>query len=345
MIDEHILIKGHVVTRRVPVNLAPADAALFEPSLAKAIPPTRLLRLRDVRVDASGLLYSAGRILPESFDHPKRLRGWRRARYHGAFWCRNMLAKSRDRLDVPALWITDNWSSDYFHWLLDALPRLQVVQQLHEDGTLLLSATCRTREFVRASLSLLGVGPVRFVGDREVLRFAHLMLPTLTAPTGNYNPEIVQGLRTRFRDGRPGPSPPTAVGERVYLSRGKASKRRIANEADVQHELEAWGFRTVHFEDHPFEHQVRMAMNARYLISNHGAGLANMLFMAAGSSVLEMRKGGDGQNNCFFALASALDLRYLYQMCDTVGPGGDPQADIVVDTLRLRRNVELMLAG
>src|ERR1035437_4173888 len=61
---------------------------------------------------------------------------------------------------------------------------------------------------------------------------------------------------------------------------------------------------------HPFEDQVAILSKARYVASNHGAGLTNMLFMRPGGRVLELRREGDAHNNCFFTLASALKLDY-----------------------------------
>ena len=55
---------------------------------------------------------------------------------------------------------------------------------------------------------------------------------------------------------------------------------------------------------------------ARYVVSNHGAGLTNMLFMKDGARVLELRHVSDYVNNCYFILASALQFDYLYQLCE-----------------------------
>ena len=86
--------------------------------------------------------------------------------------------------------------------------------------------------------------------------------------------------------------------------------------------------------------------DTRVLVSNHGAGLSNMLFMAPGGSVLELRKRGDAHNNCYFALASALNLKYYYQLCDPENPNQDAfSADLIVDATMLRQNLDLMLDG
>jgi capsular polysaccharide biosynthesis protein len=100
----------------------------------------------------------------------------------------------------------------------------------------------------------------------------------------------------------------------------------------------------VRFEDHPFEEQVRIAAATKYLVSNHGAGLTNMLFMPEGGRVLELRRESERERNCFFNLATTARLGYYYQCC----PQEDAEeqvhsANVVVDGKGLRENLELML--
>ena len=68
------------------------------------------------------------------------------------------------------------------------------------------------------------------------------------------------------------------------------------------------GFERVFLEDLSFEEQVRLVGSASVLAGNHGAGLANMAWMLPETIVLELRLRGDSQNNCYFSLASALEL-------------------------------------
>jgi capsular polysaccharide biosynthesis protein len=118
------------------------------------------------------------------------------------------------------------------------------------------------------------------------------------------------------------------------------------NEDEVGAALKDYGFRSIRFEDYSFAEQVQIASKARFLVSNHGAGLTNMLFIASGSSVLELRKREDSHNNCYFPLASALDLHYFYQLCDPLDPNEDAHsADLIVRVELHRKNVEEMLAA
>jgi hypothetical protein len=62
-----------------------------------------------------------------------------------------------------------------------------------------------------------------------------------------------------------------------------------------------------------------------------------MIFMPAATSVLELRYQNDRHNNCYYALASALDIDYYYQQCLPVNTTEDPYAaDLVVDKEILR---------
>lgn len=108
--------------------------------------------------------------------------------------------------------------------------------------------------------------------------------------------------------------------------------------------VEGYGFTVMQFENLTFEDQVRIASGARFLVSNHGAGLMNMLFMPTSSRVLEIRKR-DPQMLCFYSLASGLGLDYFYVFADEVDPQEDSHnTDLLVDCDRLEQAVAAMIA-
>ena len=98
------------------------------------------------------------------------------------------------------------------------------------------------------------------------------------------------------------------------------------------------GFERVHLESMPFADQVSLIGSASILVGNHGAGLTNLAWMSPGSRVLELRRRGDGQNNCYYSLASALDLPYYYLLCDAVRETERTHtADILVNPIMLEQ--------
>jgi capsular polysaccharide biosynthesis protein len=213
-----------------------------------------------------------------------------------------------------------------------------------DDLVLLLPWDYEGRDFVKSALRCFGVKAVEFIGRDEVLRCRKVFMPTHTAPSGHYNEEIIQGVRSLLLQAY-GDAESRDEGERIYISRGRARKRRITNEVAVIDALREFDFETIYSEDLSFEQQVKIFSKARFLVSNHGAGLTNMLFMPQGAGVLELRHHQDCINNCYFTLSSALDLNYFYQTCQS-GNDQDPHAaDLVVDPQALRTNLRLMLAS
>lgn len=331
-----------VARRRLPVNFAESDLPLFEGELERRIPESRLLKFANVLASPEGLLFEGTRILPESFAFPYHLDQWKR-RSVLKFLVTNYVLRKRRTIDVEALWITDYWSTGYFHWLADALTRLFVVRDRLPDLLLVLPGKFHTFEFVESSLKAFGVTNVDFIDQNEFVECRSLLMPSHTAPSGHYNADAMRGVRDVLLSAY---GDETGEGERLYISRGAAGKRRIINEDEIAPILSKFGFETVRTEELSFEQQVRICSRARYVVSNHGAGLTNTLFMRDGGSVLELRHQTDRINNCFFTLASALELNYFYQTCAPRDAKADPhEADLIVDTRVLEANLRLITAG
>ena len=130
----------------------------------------------------------------------------------------------------------------------------------------------------------------------------------------------------------------------MYISRAKAFKRRIVNEPDCISLLKKYNFNIIILEDYTFLEQISICANAQYIVSNHGAGLSNILFMKPSSSVLELRKENDYHNNCYFSLANAMSLNYYYQICAPCNKYQDAHiANLLVDIEALDFNINKMI--
>lgn len=327
--------------RKLPINFNQDHLPLFEGELERVIPETQLLRFRDVLATPEGLLFKGTKILPESFAFPYHLDDWR-LRGVFKFLTKNYVLRRRRKIEREVLWITDYWSTGHFHWLTDVLTRLFVVRERLSDLLLVLPGKFETLDVVKASLSAFGVVNVDFIGPDEFVECRNLVMASHTAPSGHFKDEAIRGVRdvllSAYGDARDS-------SERIYISRRRAGKRRIVNEDDVTSVVRRFGFETIFAEDLSFEEQVRICSRARYIVSNHGAGLTNILFMQDGGSVLELRHEADCINNCYFTLSSALDFNYFYQTCAAQDPTADPHtAHLVVDVDQLEKNLKLLLA-
>lgn len=329
-----------VARRDLPVNFQPKHFVMFEGEFARLIPETRLLKFADILASPEGLLFKGTRILPESFAFPYQLDDWR-FRSVVKFLAKNYAFRRRRKIDREALWITDYWSTGHFHWLTDVLTRLFVVRDRLHDLLLVLPGKFETRDVVKSSLRAFGVTNVDFIGPDEVVECRSLMMPSHTAPSGHFKDEAIRGVRNVLLSAY-GDS--TGEEKRLYISRSGAGRRRIVNEDEVTPILRKFGFETIHTEDLSFEQQVRICSRARYIVSNHGAGLTNILFMKEGGSVLELRNQADCVNNCYFTLSSALNLKYFYETCDPEDASSDPHdAHLLVDPHQLKDDLTLLL--
>ncbi|WP_119080007.1 glycosyltransferase family 61 protein [Chitinophaga alhagiae] len=307
--------------KRLPVNIRETDAHLFEPALGFEAQPPVTYRLRNAQVLKGSIFDPHQRRFHISFSHIRPVPARR-------------LFKKLLMLPLPgkqlaeAIWITDEWSREYFHWFSDALPRLMAAEQSGFYGPVLLPEHYAQVPFVPPSLHMLGATPLHYDPHKK-LTVSELIVPAHAAPTGNYNPQLINLLRSRFNAGHQ-----NAAGKNIYVSRAKAAKRKIINETQVAGVFARHGFEVHIFEDYTFEQQVQLARSAKVLAGLHGAGLTNMLFMPRGGKVLELRNEQDSHNNCFFAMAAALEHDYYYLL--SKGTSTDTyHADFYVDVAPL----------
>lgn len=209
------------------------------------------------------------------------------------------------------------WSDNYFHWLLDALPRLAVLDEAG-FGELPLIVPDPPAAFHRESLDLLGIGLDR----RTPFGGLHLEPDVLVWPshaghTGHPAGWACQWLRARLL-----PAARAVSGRRrLYVSRAAAPRRRLANEDEIVAVLEPLGFEAVEPHRLPLREQLSLFASAEAVVGPHGAGLANVLF-GRRVSVLELLDPGY-VNPCIYSLARVLGHDYRYVIGSPSGTSRD----------------------
>ena len=293
-----------IIQRTKPVNIKNEDLWIFKHELEKTFNDPQILDLKNVVLN--------GELHFEKRTNYSLLLSYNNKTFETSLWQKiKKIMKFQFCIKLRKhLIITDDWSNGYFHWLMDCLPRLMLLGEKRTKLSLILPAHLKDEEYISESLHLLGIKDFTFVRKDYWYYFRSLTFPVHPAPTGNYNDDIMKILRNKL------------VGNlieqpslKIYISRSKASRRKIINEEQILPLLAEMGFKTIYCEDLSFGEQVKLFSKVKYLVSNHGAGLSNMLFMSSGASILELRKINDNHNNCYFSLASSLDLKYYYLEC------------------------------
>jgi len=323
-----VLYTGYLSRRRVPINLKSDDLHLFSHELKKKIPDTTLLRISNIWILRDTLFKMGSLRFFLVYSHLHGLsKKQKLKRIYG-------LLRRRDRIN-KAIWIIDNWSYAYFHWLTDALPRLLACDNFISSHWVALPDSYRNLSFVSESLNLLNV---KYYFYCQNLFVKHLLLPSHTAQSGNYNQTLINLLRERFI----GIAPRSAY-RNIFISRRKAEKRNIVNELEVTELLGKYNFEVHCFEDYSLSEQINIMLQTKCLIGLHGAGLTNMLFMPSKGSVVELRFENDAHNNCFFSLASDLDHDYFYHL--GLGTSNDPHsANLTVNIVELKQLLEVVIS-
>jgi capsular polysaccharide biosynthesis protein len=293
-----------IIRRTKPVNIKNEDLWIFKDELEKTVNDPQILDLKSVVLN--------GELHFENRTNYPLLLFYNNKTFETSLWEKiKKIIKFQFCIKLKKYFIiTDDWSKGYFHWLMDCLPRLMLLGEKGIKLSLILPAHLEDQEYVSESLHLLGIKNFMFVTGNNWYYFKCLTFPVHPADSGNYNDEIMKILRKKLTTNPIGQS-----GLKIYISRSKASRRKIINEEQILPLLSRMGFKTIYCEDLSFQEQVTLFSKVRYLVSNHGAGLSNMLFMPPGASILELRKINDNHNNCYFSLASSLDLKYYYLKC------------------------------
>lgn len=245
-------------------------------------------------------------------------------------WLR--FAKKRLPGSLPYVRVNNSFRG-YYHWILESVPQLLEARRTISDFTLLLPASY-TEAFYTDTLRLLQLTKVERLQPQTMYYVPELALPVLPEPQGNYSAVTMREVKNVLFAAAgivPAPKP-----TRLYISRRKAPRRKVLNEAELEQLLGRYGFQCVCLEDFSFEDQLRLCASANVLVSMHGAGLSNMIFMPEQTTVVEFRKFDDGHNYFFTRLGETLGYQYHLLYC----PAADEQqsvqdADLYVDVAEL----------
>ncbi|MBN3898303.1 MAG: glycosyltransferase family 61 protein [Nostoc sp. NOS(2021)] len=207
----------------------------------------------------------------------------------------------------------------YFHWLLDALPRLEILKKTLPKGLDSIDKYIVNRGIsaIPESLEILGISSKKllFCDSNFHIQAASLVIPSLPGSIGDPPAWVCKFLRENFLKNKADINTPS----RLYISRAKAEYRRVKNEENVVKCLSNYGFTAVYLEEYSFAMQIDILSNAEVIVAPHGAGLSNLIWCNHGAKVLEIFSP-NYVNVCFWAIANQIGLEYFYLIGDGKKP-------------------------
>lgn len=288
----------------------------------------KILELNNIFLTRSGIGLKRLKLVDETIHQykGKRTHFWLYALYQFFF-------KKKIHLTGNYFIIHNHWCPGYYHWITEALPRLFIVKEYLKDHILVLPDNFRQHVF--DATKPLYNGEVFWIPQGKNLKVENLLIPENPPFSGIYDKELFGTLRKIYIDSLAGRNIARRESKKIYISRSKAARRKVINEAEVINALLKKGFEILNFEDFTFWNQVAIVNNADVLVSIHGAGLSNVLFMNRGSKVVELQKSTEDKiepDVLYRDFCLALDLDYSVLYCNPETEGKSIyEADIIVD--------------
>jgi hypothetical protein len=218
-----------------------------------------------------------------------RLQYWRK-RWEGDVTSRPWLPP-KQRVEGRVAVLNTRFSHNFYHWMIDILPRLAPIARLGIEADYYL-IDCLS-SFQQTVLTALGIKRGQLIQPhcRLLLEADQLIVPSLPTPAciRELGQMLAEGLGVFRRQSN----------RRVYISRRKTGRRTIENEDELEALLHSCGFETHYMETYPLATQAQLLADAEIVVAPHGAGLANLLFARPGTHVIEIVPAGRYNATCY----------------------------------------------
>jgi capsular polysaccharide biosynthesis protein len=234
-----------------------------------------------------------------------------------------------------AIRLEGNWTSlvsrfaeGFYHWFMDALPRLALLPDFPDD-TQVIVPTIHSG-YQRDTLKWLGLeGRVRITSEQH-LSIEHYYFSSPTNITGLFDPYAVEFLRRSFRERRDVnyDSPKRFFVHRIGATRG------IVNENEVLQFFRKRGWPIVDTQTLSMAEQIQLFAGAEQICALHGAALANLVWCEPACRVLELISG-TYMNGVYEGIGEAIGLKYDFLLCK-----GDAEFKALVHLADLKRRLD-----
>ena len=153
-------------------------------------------------------------------------------------------------------------------------------------------------------------------------------------------PEVSAALKSAFATGA------KPIGRRIYISRENAPSRRILNFDALEKEvLGKYGFTQLDLDNSTLVEQIDAFSKADLVLAEHGAGLANAMFMRPASTMIEIFPKPIVGRYMYRVIANNLKMNYVFG-CMDVAEGwrwfaDDMTVDVALYEQLVARAIEL----
>ena len=225
----------------------------------------------------------------------------------------------------------------YYHWLLQAAPRLINLQpfiELIEAVYVPETSSMKQIDF----LSSMGIPrkKIRTLLPNTRYLFDQLIASSIPGSEGAISSWALTGLKELAQTNE------RNVGSRkngIYLYRG-GRRRRILNEEAIAEACEERGIKVFDGSKSSISEQAEMCRSAEIIVGAHGAALSNMIFNSK-CRVLEIFSRANLVENCYTHLAEKSGHNYFWSVASDHSEGRD--GDFIIDENHFKALLDQLL--
>jgi hypothetical protein len=333
--------KAYPMERPLPLNYQEKDSDLIDGDKLFTIPDLNIYKIKNAKLYEDGSIFTDEGLFKPSIRDEGMLSIYK-------WWTVMKRDVTFKKSELPAgnyVSVIDHWGTEYYHWFVENFTRLLRIKKEVSDFTLILSERHR-KPHILSSLEKIGINDILFLEDRTRVTVPELYTCDFPGIPDFHRNSMIKEVNQLYQTDTP-------ATRKVYISRQKAPKRKIINHDEVESLLKKYEYETIFAEDLSFDEQVKLFNETNSLVTLHGAGLTNILWMKPGTNVLELRKDkwgliretGERENskfyNTYYHLCLALGVNYYYQACPSDKPEESARfADLKVDLKLLEENLE-----
>lgn len=233
---------------------------------------------------------------------------------------------------------------NYYHWLVEGLLGLDVLSQALGRNSSLKIVLPKSMD-IAAVFDHRGTLPAAGFGEYDVVEVGANLIRVQEAiwvdsDLVEFMPALhLKDFQKRIAAMYAGVRSPRT--RRLLVAR-KGPTRTIHNIEQLQAFLSRYDFETVYLEGLSMLDQILLFQSAEFIISPHGAGLANLLFCEPGTKVIELMPCAEVRP-FFWLISDKLDLVHGMQFCNPVADQNF-QAAIQVDIGKLEALIRMVNA-
>ncbi|NLK81257.1 MAG: glycosyltransferase family 61 protein [Bacteroidales bacterium] len=308
----------------LPLNFQPEWAHLFKPDYKYKTVDLRVKELKNVFVNHYGLIIKNGLLVKGCapnigcapfYDKSAYYKHWRKATEQWLV-CKYGTSIPSIKLDgnTKYLVIHSPWFSYYF-WITECLPRLLMVKDQLQELTLIYPESWKNITFVNETLALFPQLQKIVIPADTHLFVKHLVMPEVKPWTPMFIPELVFEVRELLFKALQEKNITSPFGERIYISRKKAARKKFTDENLADNVLMQYGFDSVCMENYSFFEQIAIMEKANVFTGITGAGHINIIFMPENGCVLDITNKDfitkTQYKFHFYKLCQILKIQYL----------------------------------